>query len=305
MKLLMAGAGAIGGYFGARLAEKGEDITFLVRNKRKQQLMKTGLLVESAHGDVSITPHLLTAGEKSGPFDVIIISTKSYQLEGVMEDVKPYADEKTMILPLLNGIEHIDKLVQVFGEEAVIGGLCFIETTLNSDGAIVQTSPIHDLKFGERSGEKTERITRLEDAFNGTKANMSMSSNINQDMWHKYSFITAMSGVTTLMRSAIGPIRELESGTNTIQTLLEEIYTVMVKLNAPVKEGLPELQFKKMLEMGYNMKSSMQRDMEKTSVTEVDHLQGYLLQKAAQLNLNVPLLRAVFTNVKLYEEQLK
>ncbi|KIL48645.1 2-dehydropantoate 2-reductase [Jeotgalibacillus campisalis] len=297
----MAGAGAIGGYFGARLAEKGEDITFLVRSKRKEQLMRTGLNVQSVHGDVSITPKLLTAGEESDPFDVIIISTKSYQLEDVMEDIKPYAAKGTVILPLLNGIEHITKLTHVFGDDAVIGGLCFIETTLNSDGTIVQTSPIHELKFGERNGAQTERINRLEKVLGGTKANITMSSKIIQDMWHKYSFITAMSGVTTLMRSAIGPIREQESGCRTIQMILEEIYAVMLRLDAPVIEGLPSVQFKKMLEMDYGMKSSMQRDMEKSSLTETDHLQGYLLQKAQQYELNVPLLNAVYTNVKLYE----
>jgi len=304
MKILVVGAGGIGGYFGGRLLEKGEDVTFLVRQNRKKQLETQGLNIESEHGNYRTSPNLLVAGESSEPFDVIIITTKSYQLDGAIEDIKQYASSDTMVLPLLNGIAHVDRLIEAFGEQSVIGGLCFIETTLNAEGTIVQTSPIHDLVFGELSGQKSERISNLQAAFADTKANFILSENIQQDMWHKYSFITAMSGVTTLMRAPIGPIRDIEAGNRTIETLLKEISLIMKKINAPIKDGLPSMQLKKMLEMGHSMKSSMQRDMEKSFPTEIEHLQGYLLQKARKHHLEVPVLEAVYANVKIYEASL-
>ncbi|TDL31476.1 ketopantoate reductase family protein [Jeotgalibacillus sp. S-D1] len=304
MKILVVGAGAIGGYFGGRLAEKGEDVTFLVRENRKNQLLKTGLQIKSIHGDFSVTPKLMTSEETGELFDVVLLTTKSYQLNGAINDIKPFVGEHTMILPLLNGIAHVDELIQAFGDEAVLGGLCFIETTLDSEGTIVQSSPIHDLLFGERSGNKSERILKLQAAFSDTRASFRLSENINQDMWHKYSFISALSGVTTLMRAPIGPIREQEAGYRTIDTLLKEISMVMKKMEAPIKDNLPQIQLEKMMEMGHSMKSSMQRDMEKSCSTEVDHLQGYLLEKAKQYQLNVPVLDAVYTNVKVYEKQL-
>ncbi|ETP67408.1 hypothetical protein G159_17295 [Planococcus glaciei CHR43] len=301
MKILVVGAGGIGGYFGARLMETGQDVTFLVRERRKQQLEETGLNVESVHGDVRVKPKLATAQNPDGQYDLIVLTVKSYQLENAIEDIRPFVSEGSMILPLLNGIAHIEKLVEAFSEEKVLGGLCFIETTLDSNGTIIQTSPMHQLVYGERSGEETERILKVKEAVSGTKAEFALSENIVQDMWHKYLFITAMSGITASMESAIGPIRELESGKRTIAALLEELVTVMKALNAPIKETIGKEQFEKIMSLEAGMKSSMQRDLEKGQPIEMDHLQGYLLQEAKTRELAVPVLETIFTKLKLYE----
>ena len=301
MKILVVGAGGIGGYFGARLMETGQDVTFLVRERRKQQLEETGLNVESVHGDVRVKPKLATAQNPDGQYDLIVLTVKSYQLENAIEDIRPFVSEGSMILPLLNGIAHIEKLVEAFSEEQVLGGLCFIETTLDSNGTIIQTSPMHQLVYGERSGEETERILKVKEAVSGTKAEFALSENIVQDMWHKYLFITAMSGITASMESAIGPIRELESGKRTIAALLEELVTVMNALNAPIKKTIGKEQFEKIMSLEAGMKSSMQRDLEKGQPIEMDHLQGYLLQEAKTRGLAVPVLETIFTKLKLYE----
>ncbi|RNF39132.1 ketopantoate reductase family protein [Planococcus salinus] len=301
MKILIVGAGAIGGYFGARLLEKGEDVTFLVREKRKQQLEETGLKVKSVHGDIEAKPQLITARDVDNNFDLVVISTKSYQLAGAIEDIKPFVGRETMVLPLLNGVAHVDELVESFGEEAVIGGLCFIESTLDEEGTIIQTSPTHQLVYGERTGDKTERILRVKQAFYGTKADFELSGHINQDMWHKYLFITAMSGITTAMQSPIGPILELETGQRTIGTLLDELVGVMTAIGAPIKEGIAQDQFVKLNMMHPDMKSSMQRDAEKSMPLESDHLQGFLLKNAKEHKLAVPVLETIWTKLALYE----
>jgi len=303
MKILVVGAGAIGGYFGGRLLEKGEDVTFLVREKRKKQLEKTGLKVESVKGNFEVSPPVMLAGENEDKFDVILITTKSYQLSGVIEDVRLHLKEGGIILPLLNGIAHMDLLVEAFGEDAVIGGLCFIESTLNEQGAVVQTSPINQLVYGERTGERTQRIEQLETVFEGTKADFVLSEDIDQDMWHKYLFITAMSGVTSLMESPIGPITELESGQRVLAELLNEITKVMRKMEAPIKDDIVDLQYKRILDLNGSMKSSMQRDMEKSLPIEADHLQGFLIKKAREHNLSVPILDTIYTKMTLYEKQ--
>ncbi|MBT2694021.1 ketopantoate reductase family protein [Bacillus sp. ISL-55] len=305
MKILIVGAGAIGGYFGGRLLEKGEDVAFLVREKRQQQLRSNGLVVESIHGNMHVPePKTVLAGENAEPFDLVLVSTKSYHLEGAIKDIRHYVGEATMVLPLLNGMAHLDVLIEAFGPEKVIGGLCFIETTLTQDGKIVQTSPIHDLVFGERNGEKTARIQQLEKAFSGTKASFRLSEKIQQEMWHKYLFITSLSGITSLFRAPIGPIREQEHGWKTIQLLVHETAEIVERICAPLAPGATEATLEKMKEIGQAMKSSLQRDMEKSLLTEGDHLFGYLLEEAAQSGLAAPILSAIYANVKIYENGL-
>ncbi|MGE6413164.1 ketopantoate reductase family protein [Planococcus kocurii] len=303
MKILIVGAGAIGGYFGGRLVEKGEDVTFLVRANKKEILQQTGLNIRSKNGDLQFSPKLITKSDNSKPFDVVLISTKSYQLTTAIEDVQPFVGPETMILPLLNGIAHLQTLIRAFGEEKVLGGLCFVESTLAEDGTIVQTSPVHQLVYGERTGQQTERIGKLELAFKGTKAEFVKSDDINQDMWHKYLFITAMSGITSMMETSIGPIRDLETGQQVIRVFLEELVAIMEKIGAPIAPAIAETQFQRINDMSAEMKSSMQRDIEKMQPTEAEHLQGYLLGKAKEVQLSVPILEIIFTKLMLYEQR--
>ncbi len=261
-----------------------------------------GLVIRSVNGDFSFQPKLITKEDQTAPFDVILFSTKSYHLNEAIQDLKPFVGESTVIIPLLNGIAHVSLLQKEFGEEKVIGGLCFIETTLNNQGEIVQTSAANRLMFGEMKSQDSERIKHISKAFAGTKSSFILSENITQDMWHKYLFITVMSGVTTLMRAPIGPIRESEGGRDFIQNLFEECMEIMRCVGAPIKDNIVQEHMKIIDKISYNMKSSMQRDMEKGSSIEAKHLQGYLLDVAEQFSIEAPLLGAVYQNLKVYEE---
>lgn len=303
MKILVVGAGAVGGYFGGRLLEKGEDVTFLVREKRKKQLESTGLVLKSVHGDAALTPSLLTSGQQVEAYDVILLSMKAYHLENAFADFKPYVGANTMIIPLLNGISHVEKLLTTFDEKNVLGGLCFVESTLDEEGGIVQTSGIHDLVFGERTGELTERVLKIARVFGGTKSNFVLSENINRDMWHKYLFIATLAGVTTLFRSPIGPIREDSLGAAVIEDTLEEVAAVMHSVHAPIAKNIVELNWDKLHAIEAGMKSSMQRDMEKGLSVEADHFFGYLLGIAADKGISVPTLEKIYANLRIYEDQ--
>ena len=276
-----------------------------MREKRKRLLQANGLKLNSVHGNVDLKPKVLTVKDTSEAFDVVIVSTKAYHLSDVVDSIEPFVAKNTMILPLLNGVSHVEVLQNRFGKENVIGGLCFIESTLDVTGQVVQTSPIHDLVFGELSGERTERIEKLEKAFSGTKANFRLSDEIVREMWHKYLFITTLSGVTTLMRAPIGPIRESIGGQETIERLVKELSTVMRAIQAPIAETIEQIMLERVQAMGYDMKSSMQRDMEKGQAVEADHLQGYIYNIAQTEKLNVPVLQVIYSNLKVYEQSLE
>ena len=303
MNILIVGAGAIGGYFGARLLETGKDVSFLVRPKRKEQLEQTGLHIVSINGDSHQTPRLVTTTDSGEKFDLIMLSTKSYHLTQTIEDIRPFVKEETIILPLLNGIAHMQQLIDAFGEEAVIGGLCFIETTLDEQGTIHQKSPSHQLMYGERSGVITTRMSRLKQLFDGANAAFELSEDITQAMWNKYLFITTISGITSLMDSPIGPIMELESGRSTVNSLLGEIAASMKKIGVQINEQIVDDQFNKIKNLPYEMKSSMQRDIEKLFPLEADHLQGFLLDIARSYDVPAPILETIYTKLKIYENQ--
>lgn len=301
MRILVLGAGAVGGYFGGRLAEKGVDVTFLVREGRKQQLEKDGLVIRSKHGDLTLRPKLITAAEDPDSYDLILFSTKAYHLQSAIQDLTDYIGENTVILPLLNGTAHIPLLQAAFGEEKVIGGLCFIEATLNREGHILQTSQDHYVKFGEFGQQDTQRIREIETMLGGTKTTFKRSSFIERDIWHKYLFIAGIAGVTTLMRSPIGPIRESEGGIAFMEQLFTEIAGVMFAHGAPLDKDIVDKHISTMEKMAYGMKSSMQRDMEKGLPTEASHLHGYLLTLARSKGMEAPLLHAVYQNLLVYE----
>ncbi|ASJ55703.1 2-dehydropantoate 2-reductase [Brevibacillus formosus] len=304
MKVLVLGAGGIGGYFGGRLVESGVDVTFLVRERRYKQLQERGLRIQSIHGDLLLEqPQLIQAGEEAGPFDVVLLSNKAYTLENSVDAIAPYVGEDTVVIPLLNGIAHMELLWNRFGRERVLGGLCFIETTLNADGDVVQTSPIHDTVFGEWEGGKSERVERIEQAFSKINGTMRASANIQREAWHKYLFIATFSGITTLMNSAVGPIRDSAWGVELTRQLADEIASVMNALGAPIKPDIVDKQMETFQNQRPQTKSSMLRDMEKGLPVEADHLQGYLLERAEQKGLSTPLLKVVYNNLKVYEQK--
>jgi len=303
MKILVVGAGAVGGYFGGRLCEKGVDVTFLVREKRRQQLIERGLVIHSVHGDVKLEPKLLVSGESAPAFDLVVLTPKAYHLDDTLRDVQPYIGEETDILPLLNGIAHMPVLQERFGEERVLGGICFIESTLNEHGDVVQTSKTHRLTYGEWNGERTARVEKLEALFAGAKATFASSDHVVRDMWHKYLFITTLSGMTTLFNSAVGPVLEAVDGRELTKQLFEEAAAVMRAHGAPIAENIVEQHMITYEKQTYHTKSSMLRDMEKGLPIEADHLQGYLLSLADRYGVNTPLLRIVYNNLKVYENK--
>lgn len=294
MHIVVLGAGAVGGYFGGRLAKAGTPVTFLVRERRYNQLSNRGLNVRSIHGDFTVTPRLaLSAGDIEDP-DVVIVGLKNYHLEGAWPDLRVLVQKGAVILPLMNGVQHLDQLVREFGEASVFGGVCYIESTLDADGQVVHTSPMHDVVFGSLSAATHPLRDQLEAAFNASGINVRVSPSITVDMWQKFIFLTSFSGITAATRKHIGEIQE---DTVTI-AFLEDLVQELIALAKRKQVGLPSDAFdqvmNKLRSLPPAMTSSLHRDLEKGLPLEIDSLQGAALDMAAQCDLDTPCIRSVY-----------
>ncbi|GBR25617.1 2-dehydropantoate 2-reductase [Komagataeibacter nataicola NRIC 0616] len=211
-RILVVGAGAVGGYFGARMARAGHDVTFLVRERRLQQLRAEDLCLISSIGNVTITPRMVMAGDIDDPYDIILLSVKAYSLTAVMDDFAPAVGPQTRIVPLLNGMQHLDILADRFGPAAVMGGTCFIVSKLDAQGRIVQTGSLPWLSVGEREGRDTPAARSIAEALSGPGFETVCSAHILQDMWDKWVLLAALGSICCLMRGTVGDVASQPAG---------------------------------------------------------------------------------------------
>jgi 2-dehydropantoate 2-reductase len=302
MRFLIVGAGAIGGYFGGRLLEAGTDVTFLVRPRRAAQLARTGLVIQSAFGNATLpAPAWVLAEKLREPFDVVLLSCKAYDLEGAMDAFTPAVGPDTAILPLLNGMGHLELLDGRFGPKHVLGGECVISATLDANGAVVHLNDIHTLVFGERSGARSARAQGIADAFSRARFDGRLSETILQEMWEKWVFIAAGAGITCLMRAAVGDI-VTAGGAEFASALLAECAAIAARQGFPPREGFLDRNRRIFTIAGSSLKASMLRDIEHDAPIEADHILGDLLRRAGQGDSAPPLLlRIALAHLKAYE----
>jgi 2-dehydropantoate 2-reductase len=304
MRFLIVGAGATGGYFGGRLLEAGCDVTFLLRARRAAQLRETGLIIRSPHGDVAIAdpPHTLAEGILA-PFDVVVVSSKAYDLEGTIESFAPAVGPTTRILPLLNGMRHIDRLNERFGAERVLGGVCFISSTLDDEGAIVHLNDVHTLLFGQQDGVSSPELTALEAECQRAKFTARASANIMHDMWEKWVFISSLGALTSLMRAPVGDVMTAV-GDSLALSLLEECSMIARQNGFGPRSEADERARKFLTTPGSPLQASMAKDIERGARIEADHIVGDLLARGTGAGTNGndwSLLRVAYAGLKSYE----
>ena len=303
-RILMVGAGAVGGYFGGRLAQAGRDVTFLVRPKRAERLQASGLKVISPHGDFTITPQLAVTGEVRSTYDIVLVAVKAYTLEAAMDDFAPAIGNETMIIPFLNGMRHLDLLAERFGKSSVLGGVCLVATTVKDDGSIVQLDGIQSLSYGETTGDVTPRAEKLDQALHGAGFDAKLSRTILQDMWEKWIFLATLSGLTCLMRGNIGEIEAAPGGAGLARQLLAECSAVAEAFGyAPTTAFAPRTDTM-VTAPGSKLTSSMYRDLSSDKPVEVDQIIGDLVVRARQVRVPVPLLETAFAHLKIYQTRL-
>jgi 2-dehydropantoate 2-reductase len=303
VRILVVGAGAIGGYFGARLLAAGRDVTFLVRERRAEQLRRNGLLVMSPMGNVNLpTPPLVSAKEIKSFYGLILVSSKSYDLESSIEDFANAMGPNSRVLPLLNGMRHLDVLDARFGPRRVLGGLARISSTLDADGCIHQLGTFNALAFGCRDAGETA-IDDVVEALRVPGFDALLSRDILHEMWEKWVFIAAAASSTSFMRATVGDIVAADAQDIPVQ-LLQECAAIAAANGFPPRDNARNAGLSILTAPGSAFTASMLRDIEQGSRIEAEHIVGDLLRRASK-GPPAPLLSTAFAHLRAYEVRRK
>jgi 2-dehydropantoate 2-reductase len=304
MRVLVVGAGAIGGYFGGRLLQAGKDITFLVRPRRAAELASAGLVIKSPNGDVTLkNPPAVQADALKEKFDVVLLSCKAFDLDDAIQSFAPAVGPNTSIIPLLNGMLHLKVLDEKFGRDRVLGGLCAIAATLNEQREVVQLQPMNSLNFGERDGKMTDRVRAIADIFASGKFGSVASENVMQEMWEKWVFLASLAASTSLMRAPVGSILAAPGGRDFLLGILDECSAIAKAAGHAPRAPFLERAHGMLTTEGSPLTASMFRDIKAGARVEADHVIGDLIARADAARIPVPKLRTAYTHLKAYEKQ--
>jgi 2-dehydropantoate 2-reductase len=307
MRILVIGAGAVGGYFGGRLTAARRDVTFLVRPARAEQLKVTGLQIISPIGNTTVTPKLLLASELKEArqvFDLILVSTKAYSLDAAMNDFAPAVGPNTSILPLLNGMRHLETLSARFGEAAVLGGSTRIVADLDPEGRVIHLDPLHDLVFGEVDRSYTTRAQAIASTLRNSGFDDKLSLDILAFMWQKWVFLASLGAITCLLRGSIGEVSTVPGGAETAKAILAECEDIAA---ANGYRTPPELLTKltdRLINPSSPLTASMYRDLQRGAPVEADAILGDLIDRGQLRRIPAPLLQAAYAQLGIYMNSL-
>lgn len=303
MRILIVGAGSTGGYFGARLVQAGRDVTFLVRPARADALRETGLQIRSPLGDFSVAPKLILASELKETFDVVLVTVKAFGLAAAIEDFAPAVGPDTVILPLLNGMKHVDDLQSRFGADRVVGGVCRVSTQLDAQGRILHLSPLHELIYGELDGSQTARIDALHAFLSDAGFTAQLSSHIAQDLWNKWILLATLGGICSLARGTVGEIAAIEGGDDFVRGFLAEAASVADAAGFAPSPQAVAFTRGVLTAPGSPLTSSMYRDLVAGDQVEVDQVLGDLRARARRAGLATPLVTAACVQLGAYQRR--
>jgi 2-dehydropantoate 2-reductase len=304
MRILVVGAGAVGGYFGGRLDQAGRDVTFLVRSKRAEEIKTKGLQIISPYGNVTLHPKAITAGQIAAPYDVILLGVKSYALSSAMTDFAAAVGPETMILPVLNGMRHMDLLIARFGAHAVLGGVCLVATEIDPEGRIQQLTHFQKLIYGELDDRSTPRLQQLDETLRGAGFDAETSNHILYDMWQKWVQLATVGALTCLLRGNIGEIVSISGGAELCVSALRECSAIANASGYPPSDAFLAQQTAQITAQGSQLTSSMYRDLKKGAPVEVDTILGDLLEHGRKQALATSILQAAFVNLSVYQRGL-
>jgi 2-dehydropantoate 2-reductase len=301
MRILVLGAGAVGGYFGGRLAEAGADVTFLVRPARAALLAEKGLRASSKAGNLNFKPRCVLAGDVKPEYDLVLLTAKAYDLESSVAAIAPaLAGGKGCVLPLLNGMTHLETLDARFGGERVLGGVAYIASTLAPDGEILHMSDFHSIAFGPRQASQKPVCEAFAAAAAKAKCEFKLHDNILQAMWDKWVLLASLGGITCLMRAPIGDYVATEAGARIALALLAECAAVAAAEGFPTPAPVLASYRSRLTETGSPLAASMLRDVEGGGPAEGDHILSALLARARARGVAAPLLEIAATHLETY-----
>lgn len=304
MKILILGAGAVGGYFGGRLAQAGADVTFLVRAQRAQKLAQTGLVIKSPNGDAQLAARTVLQEALQPEYDLVILSSKAYDLDASITAIGGAMGPNTMVLPLLNGMAQLARLEQAFGAARVLGGACYIAATMDADGTIRQMSKFQGITCGTRAGNHAHAgalLAELAQTYARAGVECKVSADIEQDMWEKFIMLATLAAMTCLMRASVGDILAAEDGEALMrQALSISVATAKAAGHAPRAESLQRTEGM-LFARGSDFTASMLRDLEAGGRVEADHIVGDMLRRARAAGIDANLLAAAYCHLQAYE----
>ena len=303
MKILVLGAGGIGGVFGGRLAESGSDVTFLVREKRIEQLKVQGLQIESQFGNLTLPVNAKLQAEIEPIYDLILLTCKAFDLPAAIDSIRPAINDKTAILPLLNGLAHMDALNNAFGKKNVLGGTAKMQVTLTPTGIVKQLNDWQTITFGEQGGEESIRTNELYSLFSKTSIDAKISQNITRDMWLKMVHLATVAGMTCLMRANIGEIARTPEGSELLKKFLLLNAEIAAHAGYRPDEKFLQTYLDLFLQKDAMYEASMQRDLEKGGQIESEQILGYMLRQCRAAGLSDALHLAAYTHVKAFEQR--
>jgi 2-dehydropantoate 2-reductase len=307
MKFAIFGTGGVGGYFGGRLAKAGQDVTFIARGKHLSAIIDSGLRVDSIGGDFVIKPVKVTDLPQSvGKVDCVIVATKAWQLTESIEQLKTLVGEKTAILPLLNGMEHMDLLLDTFGSERVLGGFCGISSFIAGPGHITHVGSKPTIAFGELDHQMSERIQKLEEIFSTLDGiNVIAAENIHIAMWDKFIFICSVSGVGAVTRQPFGVFRKIPESRAMLNASVEEV----VRLGRAKGMNLPSDMVDAMMQRidGFpeGMFASMQKDIMEGKPSELESQTGAVIRMGRDLGIPTPTHEFIYASLLPMELQAR
>jgi 2-dehydropantoate 2-reductase len=303
--MLVVGAGSTGGYFGARLAAAGRDVSFLVRQRRAEQLSRTGLQIVSPNGDLTITPKLLTSAQIDSTYDVVLLTVKAYGLEQAIEDLAPAVGAETIVLPVLNGMKHMDVLAARFPAHNIAGCICKIASTLDDQGRVVQLARFHELAYGELDGSSSPRMTQVDSFMQNAGFDARISAVIGREMWEKWTFLASLGAINCLMRGSIGEVARAPGGENFANALLDEVLSVVRKVGVAPSDKFCTTVRQQLTDASSTLTSSMYRDLTQGYSIESEQIVGDLVNRANKAGIPAPLLSAAYANLSVYSARLQ
>jgi 2-dehydropantoate 2-reductase len=301
MRIAAMAAGAVGGYFGARMAAAGHDVFFIARGANLAAMKANGLKVESVHGDLHLPePNVTDDPRDVGAVDIVLFAVKLWDTETAAAQAKPLVGPNTRIITLQNGVDSVERLAPILGADKTNGGAAYIATVIASPGVIKHTSHFAKMRYGRLDKKADAVLQAFTDAGKAAKLDVDVSADINVELWEKFIFLTAMAGATGSMRSAIGAIRSDPELRGFFRALMQEAYDVGRAKGVGLASDFVESRMKFLDTIEPGMKASMAHDLERGNRIELDWLAGKVRALGRALNIPTPARDTVYTVLKLY-----
>jgi 2-dehydropantoate 2-reductase len=296
MKILILGAGGIGGYFGAQLLRTGAEVTFLLRPGRQAQIAQHGLQVETPAGSFVVHPQTVTRDTVRPEYDLIVLTSKAYDLDDAMQSLDG-ALSHGVVLPFLNGLDHLPSLDERLGVQRVMGGVAHIAATLTPEGVVRQLGDMHRLTVGARHPQHAQLVKDFVALCQPAPFDKVLADDIEHVLWEKWVFLAALAGMTTCCRGTVGHIMATPHGQEVTLAMYQECCKVAQLSGHPITGGANERAIAMLTAPGSSFAASMLRDLLSGGRTEHDHILGAMVRRAQRLGAGVPLLKLALTHM--------